>query len=222
MRGTSTKRGRGAGAGRRGRGRASSNAATGGGSGSQGLGRASPGQHQGHAQGRAISPLVPPHDLQGSTSRRRASVSSQHRPQHLAPVHNIIHPSARSTLRTFSQSQSWRTPNGTSTSDTEIELSPHSSCVPMPSQSQSTPTQTFLQSLHTMPPSYAVHALRPIARRSFVGPFPCEIMPCEKFIEEGMGSGSGETDGRERDRERYKDVRTLPTHLPILLSFFSD
>ncbi|KIJ40313.1 hypothetical protein M422DRAFT_173884 [Sphaerobolus stellatus SS14] len=39
-----------------------------------------------------------------------------------------------------------------------------------------------LPSLPTRPMTYSVHALRPIARRSFVGPFNCDITPSKAYV----------------------------------------
>ena len=146
-------------------------------------------------------PALPSHPLvhtQASAPLPDSSYSSEEpwTEQYVQITQDIVHPSVRPVLRSFAHA--WRGVTAFSTAETGAndELSPITSCVPMPAPNSPTATissdarNTFLHPLSSTlsppsrPPTYTLHALRPIARQSYVVPYTCAITPSREYLRE--------------------------------------
>lgn len=115
--------------------------------------------------------------------------------QYVSITQDIVHPAVRPVLRSFAHT--WRGVTAFSSAEPGVnDLSPITSCVPMPMPDSPTDTTTFdtrKTFLHPLssplsppsrPPTYTLHALRPIARQSYVVPYTCAITPSREYLRE--------------------------------------
>ena len=114
--------------------------------------------------------------------------------QYVPITTDIVHPSVRPKLREFAHA--WRGVTAFSMSGGDADRSPITSCVPMPppphmAAGRSTDPEhertTVLQPLPahpSRPPTYTLHALKPIARQSYVVPYTCAITSSREYLRE--------------------------------------
>lgn len=117
--------------------------------------------------------------------------------QYVPITRDIVHPAVQPVLRSFAHTWRGVTAFSDAETNTNDELSPLTSCIPMPAPTlptDDTPTtdtrKTFLHPLSSpltppvRPPTYTLHALRPIARQSYVVPYTCAITPSREYLRE--------------------------------------